>query len=40
VEHLHIESKGDDIEIFKTVDKTDPKAFSEGALDLFGEMDM
>lgn len=40
LEHLYIESIEDDIEIFKTIDKTNPKAFSEGALDLFGEMDM
>ncbi len=40
LEHLYIELKDDDIEVFKTLDNTKPKAFSEGALDLFGEMDM
>lgn len=40
LEHLNIEFMDGDIEVFKTLDKTNPKAFSEGALDLFGEMDM
>jgi uncharacterized membrane protein YjgN (DUF898 family) len=40
LEHLYIESIGDDMEIFKAIDKTNPKPFAEGALDLFGEMDM
>lgn len=38
--HLHLNIVGEPTAIFKTIDPSNPNAVSEGALDLFGDMDM
>jgi uncharacterized membrane protein YjgN (DUF898 family) len=40
LEHLFLDLDASDTDVFKSLSQTNPRAYAEGALDLFGDMDM